>query len=124
MMSKLKLMATLHDQKHRGHKIVGLSAPSRAATVINYCRLDESIIDYVCEVPNSLKIGKYMPGTSIPVLHEYEMFRDGFSQPDALLLFSWHIADELIPKLRAKGFRGEFILPCAEDTEVRYVAVA
>lgn len=26
-------------------------------------------------------------------------------------LLSWHIADELMPKLTAKGFKGKFIIP-------------
>jgi hypothetical protein len=27
------------------------------------------------------------------------------------VIFSWHIADELAPKLKAKGFRGQLITP-------------
>jgi hypothetical protein len=27
------------------------------------------------------------------------------------MILSWHIADELIPKLKAKGFKGNFIVP-------------
>ena len=49
-----------------------------------------------------------MPGTLIPVVEESKLFED---QPDYALLLSWHIADELIPKLKAKGFRGKFIVP-------------
>jgi hypothetical protein len=30
------------------------------------------------------------------------------------LMFSWHIADELIPKLRARGFKGRFLIPLPE----------
>jgi hypothetical protein len=33
-------------------------------------------------------------------------------QPTATILFSWHLAETLIPNLRAKGYRGEIILPC------------
>jgi C-methyltransferase C-terminal domain len=51
-----------------------------------------------------LKIGKCMPGTLIPVVEESRMFED---QPDCAIIFSWHIAAELAPKLRAKGFKGK-----------------
>src|SRR5439155_41524 len=34
--------------------------------------------------------------------------------PDYALLFSWHIADELVPKLRGRGYRGRFIVPLPE----------
>jgi hypothetical protein len=55
-----------------------------------------------------LKIGRYMPGTQIPVVDEARLYSD---QPDCALIFSWHIADELAPKLKAKGFRGQLITP-------------
>ena len=42
-------------------------APSRASTLVNYVGLASAIIDYVCEIEGSLKIGKCMPGTLIPV---------------------------------------------------------
>ena len=35
-------------------------------------------------------------------------------QPDYALFLSWHIADELIPKLKEKGFGGRFIVPLPE----------
>lgn len=108
MLSKLRLYALLRDLKENGARIVGISAPSRASTLVNYVGLDEAIIDYVCEIAGSLKIGKYMPGTLIPVVDEARLFED---QPDAAVIFSWHIADELAPKLRAKGFRGQLIAP-------------
>jgi hypothetical protein len=111
MLSKLRLLAMLRELKENGKRIAGISAPSRASTLVNYVGLDEAIIDYVCEVPGSLKIGKCMPGTQIPVVDEARLFED---QPDCAVIFSWHIADELAPKLRAKGFRGQLITPLPE----------
>ena len=108
VLSKLRLLSMLRDLKEKGARIAGISAPSRASTLVNYVGLDEGIIDYVCEIPGSLKIGKYMPGTGIPVVDETQLFSD---QPDCAVVFSWHIADELAPKLRAKGFRGQLITP-------------
>jgi C-methyltransferase C-terminal domain/Methyltransferase domain/Putative zinc binding domain len=108
MLSKLRLLSTLRELKEKGARIAGISAPSRASTLVNYVGLDEAVIDYVCEIPGSLKIGKYMPGTQIPVVDEAKLFAD---QPDAAVIFSWHIAGELAPKLKAKGFRGRLITP-------------
>jgi hypothetical protein len=108
VLSKLRLLAMLRDLKEKGARIAGISAPSRASTLVNYVGLDEAIIDYVCEIPGSLKIGRYMPGTQIPVVDEARLYAD---QPDYAVIFSWHIADELAPKLKAKGFRGQMITP-------------
>jgi SAM-dependent methyltransferase len=115
MLSKLRLLAMIRDLKEKGARICGISAPSRASTLVNYVGLDEALIDYVCEIAGSLKIGKCMPGTSIPVVEESRLFAD---QPDCAIIFSWHIADELAPKLRAKGFRGKLVTPLPVPREL------
>jgi len=108
ILSKLRLLSMLRELKEKGARVAGISAPSRASTLVNYVGLDEGLIDYVCEIAGSLKIGKFMPGTQIPVVDEARLFSD---QPDCAIIFSWHIADELAPKLKAKGFRGKLITP-------------
>jgi hypothetical protein len=115
MLSKLRLLAMIRDLKETGARICGISAPSRASTLVNYLGLDEAIIDYVCEIAGSLKIGKCMPGTSIPVVEESRLFAE---QPDCAVIFSWHIADELAPKLRAKGYRGKLVTPLPVPREL------
>ncbi|MCC7418292.1 MAG: class I SAM-dependent methyltransferase [Acidobacteria bacterium] len=106
--SKLALHALLKDLKRQGARIYGIGAPSRASTLVNYTGLDDGILECVLEVKDSHKVGKYMPGTLIPVLDEAKLFED---QPEYALLLSWHIADELAPKLTAKGFKGRYIAP-------------
>jgi len=108
VLSKLALHALLKELKGKGGRIYGIGAPSRASTLINYVGLDDGILDCVLEVPGSYKVGKYMPGTIIPVVDEGRLFED---QPEYALLLSWHIADELAPKLKAKGYKGRFIVP-------------
>jgi hypothetical protein len=108
VLSKLQLHALLLGIKSRGQRIYGIGAPSRASTLINYIGIDDGIVDYVLEVKGSHKVGKYIPGTLIPVVEESRLFED---QPEYALLLSWHIADELAPKLRQKGFKGNFIVP-------------
>jgi hypothetical protein len=111
ILSKLRLLSMLRELKETGARIAAISAPSRASTLVNYVGLDEGLIDYVCEIAGSLKIGKYMPGTQIPVVDEARLFAE---QPDCAVIFSWHIADELAPKLKTKGFRGKLITPLPE----------
>ena len=86
----------------------GIGAPSRASTLINYVGLDDGILDYVLEVSSSRKLDKYIPGTLIPVVDEQKLFED---QPEYAMLLSWHIADELMPKITANGFRGGYLIP-------------
>lgn len=109
--SKLSLFALIRDIKRRGERIYGVGAPSRASTLINYVGLDDGTLDCVLEIKGSYKIGKYIPGTTIPVVDEARLFED---QPEYAMLLSWHIADELIPKLAARGYKGKFIIPLPE----------
>lgn len=106
--TKLSLYALLNKLKEKNEKIYGIGAPSRASTLINYVGLDEGILDCVLEIKGSHKIGKYIPGTLIPVLDETKLYDD---QPGYALLLSWHIAEELISNLTAKGFKGKYIIP-------------
>ncbi len=108
VLSKLELHSLLWDLKRKGKKIYGISAPSRASTLINYVGLDDDIIDCILEIKGSYKIGNYIPGTLIPIVEESSLFEQ---QPDYALLLSWHIAKELMPKLKQKGFKGDFIVP-------------
>ena len=108
VLSKLQLYGLLREIKQRGENIYGIGAPSRASTLINYVGLDDGILDCVLEIKGSHKIGKYAPGTLIPVVEESPLFDE---QPEYALMLSWHIADELIPKLVQRGYRGKFIVP-------------
>ena len=108
MLSKLELYALLSKIKKEDKKIFAVGAPSRASTLVNYTGLDETILDCVVEVKSSSKVGKYMPGTIIPVIDEQILFDQ---QPDFALLLSWHIADELMHNLSKKGFKGDYIIP-------------
>lgn len=113
--SKLDLHGLLAPILRGGGRVYGIGAPSRASTLINYTGLDDGILSCVLEVKGSLKTGKYMPGTVIPVLEESRLYED---QPEYAMLLSWHIAAELIPKIREKGFRGKFIVPLPVPTVV------
>jgi hypothetical protein len=108
VLSKLQLHTLFLDIKKQGHRIYGIGAPSRASTLINYVGIDDGILDCVVEVKGSYKTGKYMPGTLIPVIEESALFEE---QPEYALLLSWHIAEELMPKLTQKGFKGKYIVP-------------
>ena len=41
-----------------------------------------------------------------------------FEEQPPAVLFSWHMADVIVPKLRERGYRGKIIVPLPE---VRYL---
>lgn len=104
-----KLFDAVYALKRAGKKIIGIGAPAKASTVCTYCHIGPDLIDYITEI-NPLRIGMYLPGVRVPIVDEKYMFKD--TQPaDAAVLFAWNYADEVVPKLRERGFRGEIILP-------------
>jgi hypothetical protein len=77
-------------------------------TLLNYCGIDNDILDFVTE-KSTLKIGRFTPGTHIPVVEDNELLKE---KPDYSLLLAWNFADEIMKNL--DGYRkqgGKFIIP-------------
>tara|TARA_Y100000590_G_C15740409_1_gene1020076 strand:+ start:1146 stop:2402 length:1257 start_codon:yes stop_codon:yes gene_type:complete len=106
--SKLRLYKLLSELKTKNNKIFGISAPSRATTLINYLGVSSDIITCILEIEGSKKIGHYLPGTDIPIFNEKKLYKE---QPEYALILSWHISEEIIANLKRKGFKGRFIIP-------------
>ena len=108
--NRKKLNTIIHEIKSKGHKIIGIGAPAKGTTLLNFCKIDSSKIDYLTEI-NELKFDKYSPGMHIKILPESKLFEDN---PEYALLLSWNLKDYIIPKLREKGYRGKIIIPNPE----------
>lgn len=98
----------LHSLKKEGKSIVGVSAPAKGMTLLNYCHIGTDLLDVVTEKSN-LKIGRVTPGTHIPVVTDSYLLEH---QPDYALLLAWNFADEIIKNLSEYQKRGgKFIIP-------------
>lgn len=98
----------IHSLKQEGKKLVGVSAPAKGMTLLNYCKIGSQFLNFVTE-KSQLKIGRYTPGTHIPVVSDSELIK---YQPDYALLLAWNFSDEIIRNLdeyRKRG--GKFIIP-------------
>ncbi|MGH7076061.1 MAG: methyltransferase domain-containing protein [Stellaceae bacterium] len=94
--------------KSHGKRIAAVSAPAKGMTLVNYCGLDNTILDFVTEKAR-LKIGRYTPGMHIPVVADEVLFE---KQPDYALLLAWNFAEEIMANLkRFSDHGGKFIIP-------------
>lgn len=109
--NRKELREILFDLKSQGKRIVGIGAPAKGNTLLNFCRIGNETIDALLE-KGSLKVGMYSPGMHIPVVEEDLLFRE--NPPDCALLLIWNLKDIIIPKIRAKGFKGKIIIPNPE----------
>ena len=105
--NKFKLQSILLRLRKQGQKIVGIGAPAKGNTLLNYCNINSDILEYIAET-SELKIGKFTPGMHIPVVEESRIFSDN---PGYALLLSWNIKEILIPKLKQSGYKGKFVIP-------------
>lgn len=109
--AKQALLALLGQLRRDSARIVGIGSPGRGNSLINFMGIDTDLVDYLVERTGSPKIGLYTPGTHLKVEDEARLFAE---QPEYALILSWHIADELVGKLKQLGFRGRCIIPLPE----------
>ena len=90
--------------------IVGFAASAKGNTLLNYCGIDHTILDFICdETPE--KIGKFSPGTGIEIKGLEAIIE---AQPDYILILSWNFQTEIINKLRPLCPNSKYIIPIPE----------
>jgi len=108
LLNREKLRSILFKIKEEGGNIMGIGAPAKGNTLLNFCKIGTETIDCLLEY-GSLKVGMYSPGMHIKVIEESILFSE--QQPSHALLLIWNLKDIIIPKLKEKGFRGKIIVP-------------
>jgi hypothetical protein len=81
--------------------------PGRSAIPLKLLDLDEGVLSAVYEKAASGKIGRYVPGTRIPILSDDEF--DAKAARGPILNMAWHISDEITSYMRSRGYTGELI---------------
>ena len=105
---KQDLLSLLIELKKSNKKVIGVGAPAKGITLLNYCKIDSDLVKYITEKA-PLKIGKYTPGTHIPVVGDEKITDD---KPDYALLLSWNFSEEIMKNLRKnQNYQGKFIIP-------------
>jgi len=93
--------------KLQDKKIVGYGASAKGNVLLNYCKIDTKLLDYIVD-SISYKQGKFTPGTHIPIYPERRLLKD---QPDYVLLLAWNFADEILKKqIKYRERGGQFII--------------
>jgi len=91
----------------KGKKVCAFAASAKGNTLLNFCGIGTDLIKFICdETPE--KIGKYSPGTGIPIVGLQSIID---YQPDYVLILSWNFKDEIITKLRPLIPNSKFIVP-------------
>ena len=107
---KYALVKQLLDARLSGGIVIGIGAPAKGNTLLNYCGIDASILDFITDA-SPLKINKYTPGTHIPIVPDEAIT----SSVTHALILPWNIADFLKEKLAPKYPLLAFIIPHAVE---------
>lgn len=110
---KKDLFSLLRKLKKEGKRIVGVSAPAKGNTLLNYCHITTDILDFITEKAQ-IKVDMFTPGTHIPIYDDSRLLEE---MPDYALILAWNFAEEIMKNLeefRNKG--GKFIIPIPNPT--------
>lgn len=98
-----------------GGRVVAYGAAAKGTTLLHFCRLDSSMIDYVVD-RNPFKQGKRMPGCGLTIHDPERLLAD---PPDYVLLLPWNLCEEVAVQLSSYlAAGGRLIVPLPECREV------
>lgn len=92
----------------QGKTVCGFGASAKCTVWLNACGFSQKQISFVTDT-TSLKMGKTVPGTDIPIVPESELLN---LKPDYAVLFAWNYKAEILEKFKEYRERGgKFIVP-------------
>jgi hypothetical protein len=101
-----RFMEFMYTTHRRGERVAGYSCPGRATPLLNYFGIDAGTLPYIGELPDSLKLNKFVPGVHVPIVSS-DRLRD--EQPDYVIVFAWHYADAIRARLRREGVTSRIV---------------
>ncbi|GAC1594830.1 MAG: class I SAM-dependent methyltransferase [Ginsengibacter sp.] len=105
---KVELRTLIKELKAEGKKIHIYGASTKGNTILQWCNLDNTLIDYAAE-RNPDKFGAMTLGTNIPIISEEE---SRAMKPDYYLVLPWHFKAEFLVREKEVYNQGTgFIFP-------------
>ena len=109
--NRIQFMELAYKAKSKGQRFVADSCPGRGAVLVNYYGIDKTLMPYIAQLPASEKVGKYLPGTHIPIVDNKVLLEE---QPEYVVVLAWHYGDYIIDNWRKKGLKSKFVMPLPE----------
>jgi len=93
--------------KKQGKSIIGFAASAKGVILLNSAGINTDIMKFIVD-ETAEKIGKYSPGTGIPIVYKQMIMKEN---PDYIVILSWNFKEEIIEKIKALGYKGKYIIP-------------
>ena len=88
---KLDFLEFLMKAKREGKKVCAYGAAAKGNTFINFAGVKSDLIQFVGDAASS-KIGKFLPGSRIPIVEPSAVMK---LEPDYVIVLPWNIAEEV-----------------------------
>lgn len=116
--TEITLMNLLKQLKEKNNTVWGYGASGRANTIIQYCKIDTNMMDYIIDDAPA-KHGFYTPGSHFPIISRDVLEKQS---PDYVLVFAWSFFKEILGKtMNYIKNGGKFIIPLPEVKVVSFV---
>ena len=107
---KISFLEQFYDRRELGIPAVAIGAAAKGNTILNYYKLDRSVVSYVTD-SSPLKINKYTPGSAIPIVDDaFAMKEFKGKEVDAIIL-ARNLPVSLQDALRKMNPKVQFVLP-------------
>jgi SAM-dependent methyltransferase len=101
----------LIDCKAQGRSVAAYGAAAKGNTLLNFAGVRPDLLPFVVDKSES-KIGRYLPGSRIPIVREEEIRS---VRPDFIVILPWNIADEVMEQLSyAREWGARFVTAVPE----------
>jgi 2-polyprenyl-3-methyl-5-hydroxy-6-metoxy-1,4-benzoquinol methylase len=108
---KSDLLEFLLAAAREGRTVAGYGAPGKGNTLLNHCGIRSDLLAYTVD-RSPAKIGKFLPGTHIPI---YAPERLAQTKPDYILVLPWNLREEISRQLSYAGSWGaKLVFPIPE----------
>lgn len=102
-----QLLDFLKSAKADGKKVAAYGAAAKGNTLLNFCGVDTSLIDYVVDL-SPHKQGLFLPGSRLPI---YPPSRLVETKPDFILILPWNLKDEIVSQISdAQAWGAKFVI--------------
>ena len=81
--------------------VIGYGAPARVATITNYLKINNKLINYIID-DNPLKQNKYSPGSHIKIV---AMNNLNISKVDIVIVFAYEYFSDIKKKFKSKKIK-------------------
>jgi SAM-dependent methyltransferase len=111
--TKRSLLELLVRFKQAGKSVIGYGVAAKGNVLLNYCGIRSDFLDYLVD-RSEYKIGKYAPGTRLPICPVAQIKA---TRPDYVLILPWNIKDEIIEQISfIREWGGKFVVAIPKVT--------